>query len=104
MRFQTLFAKSALLFSACMILALSLFAQDAAWQKDTSAWRAEHKANLVKPDGWLSLAGLEWLQPRENSVGSAAGNKIPPAAGPPPLAILRLEDENVILNPPPPGP
>ncbi len=100
MRFQTLFAKSALLFSACMILALSLFAQDAAWQKDTSAWRAEHKANLVKPDGWLSLAGLEWLQPGENSVGSAAGNKIHLGAGPAHLAILRLEGENVMLNPP----
>src|ERR1700737_5065486 len=39
------------------------------WQKDLLEWRAKHATDLQKPDGWLSLAGLEWLQPGDNSVG-----------------------------------
>jgi uncharacterized protein (DUF1684 family) len=99
MRSRTLLARSALLLCACAILSLSSFAQDAAWQKDTAAWRAQHTADLLKPDGWLSLTGLEWLQPGDNSVGSAADNKINLAAGPAHLAILHLEGETVTLNP-----
>src|SRR5437879_8612554 len=74
--------------------------QETTWQKDTAAWRAEHRADLLKPDGWLSLTGLEWLQPGDNSVGSAADNKIHLAGGPAHLAILHLEGETVTLNPP----
>ncbi len=107
MRSRTLVAKLALLFFTCAILSLFSFAQDAAWQKDTAAWREEHKADLLKPDGWLSLTGLEWLQPGDNSVGSAANNKIHLNGGPEHLAILHLEGEAVTLNPPdggfPPG-
>jgi len=40
--------------------------------------------------GYL-FAGLEWLQPGENSVGSAPDNKIHLASGPAHLAILRLD-------------
>jgi len=47
-----------------------------AWQKDLLDWRAKHTAELQKPDGWLSLAGLEWLEPGDNSFGGATDNKI----------------------------
>src|SRR5262249_5424310 len=58
----------------------------------------------LKPDGWLSLTGLEWLQSGDNSLGSASDNKIHLAAGSPAhLAILHLEAETVTLNPPPGG-
>src|SRR2546429_101787 len=77
--------------------------QETPWQKDTAAWRAEHRADLLNPDGWLSLTGLEWLQPGDNSVGSAAGNKIRLAGGPAHLAVLHLESKTVTLNPPPGG-
>ena len=100
MRSQSLSTKSALLFFACAILSLSSFAQDSAWQKDTIAWREEHQRDLLKPDGWLSLTGLEWLQPGDNSVGSAPANKINLASGPAHLVILHLEGETVTLNPP----
>src|SRR2546426_7818152 len=81
-------------------LLCSAQAQDSTWQKDTAAWREEHKADLLKPDGWLALVGLEWLQPGDSSVGSAADNKIHLAGGPAHLAILHLEGETVTLNPP----
>jgi len=89
---------TALLFGA--FLSCALFGQDLALKKDIATWRAEHAADLLKPDGWLSLAGLEWLQPGDNSVGSDADNKIRLAAGPAHLAILRLDGQQVTLNPP----
>src|SRR5260370_1856334 len=100
MRSHTILAKSTLLFAACAILSLCSFAQDPASQKDTAVWRAEHTADLLKPDGWLSLTGLEWPEPGDNSVGSAGDNKIRLAAGPAHLAVLHLEGETVTLNPP----
>jgi len=79
----------------------SAFAQKGAWQEEIKAWRTEHTKELLKPDGWLSLAGLEWLQPGDNSTGSAADNRIRLAGGSPAhLAILHLEAETVTLNPP----
>ena len=100
MNFRLLSTKSALLFPICAILSLGLFAQDASWQKDNSEWRAAHTADLLKPDGWLSLSGLEWLEPGENPIGSAPDNKIHLAGAPAHLAVLHLESETVTLNPP----
>jgi uncharacterized protein (DUF1684 family) len=93
---------------ACLTLIALLFAllpppavsQESSWEKENAAWREQHKADLLKPDGWLSLTGLEWLQPGANSAGSAPDNKIHLSAGPAHLAILHLEGETVTLNPP----
>ena len=73
----------------------------ASWQRDLLAWRSQHATDLQKPDGWLSLAGLEWLQAGDNSFGSAADNKIhlPPPA-PEHAGVLHLEGSTVTLNPP----
>lgn len=85
----------------CALLGLPCLAQDAAWQRDLLAWRAQYVADLLRPDGWLSLAGLEWLQPGDNSFGSAPDNKIHvPAGNPAHLGILRLQGTLVTLNAP----
>jgi uncharacterized protein (DUF1684 family) len=84
----------------CAVLLCATQSQDSAWQKDTVVWREEHKAELLKPDGWLALVGLEWLQPGDNSFGSAADNRIHLASGPAHLAVLHLDGETVTLNPP----
>jgi len=94
------------LFTAILVglfLAASLFAQDGSFDQETSAWRTQHTADLLKPDGWLSLVGLEWLQPGNTSVGSAVDNKIHLSKGPAHLAVLHLEGDSVTLNPPPGG-
>jgi len=31
-------------------------------------WRASYEASLKAPDGWLSVAGLQWLQQGQNTV------------------------------------
>src|SRR5260370_19651981 len=82
------------------ILPASAASQETSWQKENAVWREQHKADLLKPDGWLALVGLEWLQPGDNSVGSATDNKIHLSFVPAHLAILHLERETVTLNPP----
>lgn len=76
-------------------------AQDSDWQHELAAWRTQHVADLLKPAGWLSLTGLEWLQQGDNSFGAAADNKIRlTASGTAHIGILRLEGNNVQLLPP----
>jgi uncharacterized protein len=76
-------------------------AQDGGWQKEITEWRAQHAVELQKPDGWLALAGLEWLEPGDTSFGSAKDNKIHlPASGPAHMGVLHLDGETVTLNPP----
>jgi uncharacterized protein len=65
---------------------------------ETAAWRRQHVAELTKPDGWLSLAGLAWLEPGDNSFGSRADNKIlVSSSAPAQLGILRLVNDTVSL-------
>lgn len=75
--------------------------QDADWKQDLSAWREQHAKELQKPDGWLALAALVWLEPGDNSVGSAADSKVRlPASGPAHAGVLHLEGMTVTLRPP----
>jgi hypothetical protein len=102
-----LLAKTISLGLFCALLGLPCVSQDAAWQRDLLAWRAQQVAELLRPYGWLSLAGLEWLQPGDNSFGSAADNKIhlPASQGstsawPAHLGVLHLQGTIVTLTAP----
>jgi hypothetical protein len=53
----------------------SLAGQDA-FKAEHEAWAAKRLAALTKEDGWLSVAGLEWLQPGANTLGSAEGSSL----------------------------
>jgi uncharacterized protein len=107
MRFRNGLALLTLLALLIALLPAPAASQETSWQKETAVWREGHKADLLKADGWLALVGLEWLQPGDTSVGSAADNKIRLATGPAHLAILHLDGATVTLNPPaggfPPG-
>jgi uncharacterized protein (DUF1684 family) len=75
--------------------------QSATFEQDLAMWRTQHAAELQKPDGWLALTGLVWLEPGDNSVGSAADNKVRlPASGPAHVGVLHLEGMIVSLRPP----
>ncbi|MGA2098602.1 MAG: DUF1684 domain-containing protein [Candidatus Acidiferrum sp.] len=84
----------------CASLSATVLSQDADWQQELTVWRKLHVSDLLKPAGWLSLTGLEWLQPGDNSFGGAADNKIRLTSGTPHIGILRLEGNNVQLLPP----
>jgi hypothetical protein len=103
MRFRTAFY----LFTAIAILVclpFSLAAQESFSQNNELAWRTQHATDMQKPDGWLSLIGLEWLKPGETSIGSAPDNKIHlPSTAPAHVSILKLENNAVTLWPPKEG-
>jgi uncharacterized protein (DUF1684 family) len=88
----------------CALLAAPAFAQDTNWEHELAAWRVQHVNDLLKPAGWLSLTGLEWLQLGDNSFGTAADNKIRLGGnGAGHMGILHLEGNSVQLLPPSEG-
>ncbi len=50
--------------------------------QEIESWRAQRVERLQKPDGWLSLVGLHWIEPGAHSVGSAADNDVVLSVGP----------------------
>ncbi len=51
-------------------------AADEAYGKEIEAFRQERIDGLKKPEGWLSLVGLFWLQEGDNRFGSGAENRV----------------------------
>jgi len=94
----------ALSLAILLSLPFPLPAQQTDFAKQQFDWRAQHAADLQKPDGWLSLIGLEWIEPGQTSVGAAPDNKIHlPAGSPAHLAILKLDNEVITILPPSEG-
>jgi len=67
-------------------------------QQAVEAWRASRDARLRKPDGWLTLVGLEWLKEGENRIGSAADNDIRLGGGPSYWGSVVLQDGQLQFN------
>jgi uncharacterized protein (DUF1684 family) len=73
----------------------------AAFEKDVMDWRSARVARLRKPDGWLSLVGLHWVEPGVHQVGKANANDIQLRTGPAKLGTLTLKDGKATLKPDP---
>ncbi len=58
------------------ILLLLATAKPGPYVSEIEKWRAQREERLKAEDGWLSLAGLFWLKPGENRVGSAPGAEV----------------------------
>jgi uncharacterized protein len=94
--------------SLAVVAAVAVFshvsAKTADWQSDLLAWRALRAQHLSAPDGWLTLVGLDWLQPGDNSFGAAPDNRIrldsPVAAH---LGVFNLNGDQVRLVAPAQG-
>lgn len=65
----------------------------AAYEGEIQAWREERLSRLMRPDGWLSLVGLHWLNPGATFIGSAPDNGTRLAVGPAQLGMLTLEKD-----------
>ena len=68
---------------AALLLMGVLLAQDP-YLADVEKWRQQREANLQKDDGWLTVAGLFWLNEGENRAGAGKANQIvlPPGSAP----------------------
>ncbi|HXG32713.1 MAG TPA: DUF1684 domain-containing protein [Bryobacteraceae bacterium] len=62
-------------------------------------WRAQRESRLRVDDGWLTLVGLFWLRPGENSAGSAPDSRIRlPAGAPAHAGTFILEGDKVLFR------
>ena len=64
--------------------------------QEIQAWQAQRTANLTKPDGWLTLIGLHFLKPGENTVGTAPDNAVVLAKGPAHLGAFTLAPNGMV--------
>ena len=65
-----------LLFSAGCNRTSPVISDEAAYVESIEEWQHQRLERLKAKDGWLSLAGLFWLEPGENSFGSDPANHI----------------------------
>jgi uncharacterized protein (DUF1684 family) len=65
------------------------------------AWQEHRNAGLRKPDSWLTLVGLFWLNPGDNTIGSAASNQfvLPKKSAPERVGTLHLEGDKITFHP-----
>ena len=66
-----------------------------AHRASVEAWRSQRYAALRRDTGWLTLAGLDWLQPGVNRVGTSADGEIVLPSGPAEAGTLTLIDRGV---------
>jgi uncharacterized protein (DUF1684 family) len=67
-----------------------------AYENTIKAWRAERVQRLTKPDGWLSLVGMHWLERGNTRVGSGPGNGTRIAAGPDKVGVVNVDKNEVV--------
>jgi hypothetical protein len=63
-----------------------------AHRSEVEAWRAGRYAALRRDIGWLTLAGLDWLRPGPNRVGSAASADVVLPTGPAEIGVIEVDD------------
>jgi uncharacterized protein (DUF1684 family) len=90
-----------ILASVTLAFAADTKSSASSWTSDLLAWRAQQAKDLQQPNGWLTLIGLEWLKPGDNSFGSAKTNAlVVPAQAAPSFGIVRLTGDSLQLLPP----
>ena len=62
-----------------------------AYDKEILDWRHERLQRLQKPDGWLSLVGMHWIEPGTTRIGSGEKNGTKLAVGPANIGMLTLD-------------
>ncbi|HUF07490.1 MAG TPA: DUF1684 domain-containing protein [Candidatus Binatia bacterium] len=62
------------------------------------AWRSQRYAALRRDIGWLTLAGLGWLQPGVNRVGAAAANDVVLPSGPAEAGTITVADGEAVAD------
>jgi uncharacterized protein (DUF1684 family) len=87
--------------SLALLLTATLVAAAPDKPLDLAAWRADKEARLKAPDGWLSVAGLSFLKPGANRVGSDPQSEVvlPADAAPAKVGRIIVEGEHAFFEP-----
>lgn len=72
-----------------LTLTLGAFAADPDYRAGIERWRGAREASLKAEDGWLSVAGLFWLEPGDNRIELPTGSTV----------TVTLHDGRVVLKP-----
>jgi uncharacterized protein (DUF1684 family) len=83
---------------ALLVLAFGswVFGQESDYAARIHQWQHQKEEALRAEDGWLTVVGLFWLKPGDNSFGSDKSNDIVlPAAAPAQAGIFTLKDGKV---------
>ena len=82
------------------LVLLPLAAAGADYPASIEQWRQQRAASLSSEDGWLSVAGLFWLEEGDNVVGSAQGSAVllPADAAPPRAGVIRFQGGRAVFT------
>lgn len=90
--------KQSFLLALILIYPDTLIASDynqSTWRE----WQKEYNQSLIGKDGWLRLAGLYWLEPGNNTLGSADHNMHRfPADAPLEIGSINLYQDKLIFK------
>jgi uncharacterized protein (DUF1684 family) len=77
-----------------LFMAVSMGAEDAAYVQQIEQWRAQREERLKADDGWLTVAGLFWLNDGDNTVGTSAGSdiRLPAGSAPERVGVFHFHD------------
>jgi uncharacterized protein (DUF1684 family) len=87
--------------TGALSLGLSAASSPGDYRQQIEQWRAEHQKKLLRDDGWLTVAGLDWLHEGENRVGAdpAAEVALPPNSAPKHVAIIHFHAGKAVVDP-----
>lgn len=71
---------------------------DGAHRAAVEAWRQQRYAALRREIGWLTLAGLSWLRPGVNRVGTDPDAEVVLSAGPSRAGTVTLDEEGIVAD------
>lgn len=76
-----------------LLLASVSLAQERPYQQEIAAWRQERDGRLKADEGWLTIAGLYWLNQGDTTVGTGPTNDIvlPPGSAPASVGVFSLQ-------------
>ncbi len=74
---------------------------NSSYSDSVRAWQQKRDAGLRSPNGWLTLVGLFWLKPGDNTIGSADSNDfvLPKGSAPAEVGRLHLAAKQITFTP-----
>ena len=97
----TIKAMARMLIGLLLVGGMMLAAENAPadYRNQILAWRQQRETGLRSENGWLTLAGLFWLKPGNNSIGAGDTNDfLLPDGTPPQVGVLNLSGKIVTFT------